>query len=204
VARRALTPVSGHGPACAETKRAGADEQSTRSPRIVKPFTWETIMLGLTSLGVVHTAFSLVAVAAGAIALIRDKAISPKNALGKTYVIMTVLTCLTGFGIFQHGGFGKPHVLGIVTLVVLGVAAVAGYSNVFGRASRYVETVSYSATFLFHMIPGITETSTRLPPGAPLVANAEAPALQMASGVLFVLFLIGAVLQVRRLRAVGP
>jgi hypothetical protein len=55
-------------------------------------------------------------------------------------------------------------VLGVITLVVLGVAAVAGHSNLFGRASRYVETVSYSATFFFHFIPAITETSTRLPP----------------------------------------
>lgn len=76
---------------------------------------------------------------------------------------------------------------GIVTLVVLGVAALAGYSRLFGRASSYVETVSYSATFLFHMIPGITEASTRLPLAAPLLPGAEAPELKAASAVLFVL-----------------
>jgi uncharacterized membrane protein len=159
-------------------------------------------MFGLTQLGVVHTAISLIAVAAGFIALVRDRQISPKNMLGKVYVITTVLTCLTGFGIFQHGGFGKPHVLGIITLVVLAVAWVAGHSAVFGRASPYVETVSYSATFLFHMIPAITtETTTRLPLGAPLLPNADAPAQQTATGVLFVVFLIGAFLQVRALRS---
>lgn len=78
---------------------------------------------------------------------------------------------------------------------------MAGHSRLFGRASRYVEAVSYSATFFFHFIPGITETSTRFPRGAPLVASADAPALQVATGVLFVVFLIGATLQVRRLRA---
>lgn len=110
-------------------------------------------------------------------------------------------TCATAFGIFQHGGFGNAHVLGVITLVVLGIAAVAGQSHLFGRASRSVETVGYSATFFFHCIPAITETSTRLPPASPLVANADAPALQMATGVLFVAFLVGATLQVRRLRA---
>jgi uncharacterized membrane protein len=160
-------------------------------------------MLGLTPLGTLHTAISLVAVAAGLIALIRDKQISPRNMLGKVYVVTTLITCVTGFGIFQHGGFGKPHALGIITLVVLAVAAVAGYTNLFGRASRYVETVSYSATFLFHLIPGVTETSTRLPPGAPLVASAEAPELQVAAAVMFVAFLIGATLQVLRLRSLS-
>src|SRR6266513_1090988 len=41
---------------------------------------------GLTPLGVIHTAISLIAVAAGLIALARDKEISPRNTLGKVYV----------------------------------------------------------------------------------------------------------------------
>jgi len=158
-------------------------------------------MFGLTQLGVIHTAISLIAMAAGLIAFFRDKEISPRNGVGKIYIIATIITCLTGFGIFQHGGFGKPHVLGIITLIVLGVAYVAGYTKVYGRLSPYIETVSYSATFLFHLIPGITETTTRLPLGAPLLPNADAPALQAAAAVMGVAFLIGAALQVRRLRA---
>jgi uncharacterized membrane protein len=161
----------------------------------------EIAMLGLTPLGTFHTAISLIAVGAGFIALVHDQEISPRNMLGKIYVVTTVITCLTALGIFQHGGFGRPHVLAIVTLVVLVVAAVAGYSNVFGRASAYVETIGYSATFLFHLIPAIAETSTRLPLGAPLLPSPDAPALQVATAVLLVLFLIGATLQVRRLRA---
>jgi uncharacterized membrane protein len=159
------------------------------------------MIYGLTQLGVVHTAISLIAVAAGVVAFFRYGRISPSYMVGKVYVIATVLTCLTGFGIFQHGGFGKPHILGIVTLVVLGVAAVAGRSNVFGRASAYVETIGYTATFLFHMIPAVTEFSTRLPLGAPLLPNADAPELKTAAGVLLVLFLIGAAWQVKQLRA---
>jgi uncharacterized membrane protein len=158
-------------------------------------------MFGLTPLGVIHTLLSLVAVAAGIVSFVRYGGISLRNSRGKTYVIMTVLTCLTGFGIFQHGGFGIPHVLGVITLAVLGVAVVAGKTGTFGAASRYVETVSYSATFFFHMIPGVTETFTRLPAGAPLFDSPEAPALQSTIGVIFVVFLVGAAYQVWRLRA---
>lgn len=158
-------------------------------------------MFELTTLGIIHTLISLIAVAAGSIGLFRDRIISPRNRTGIIYIVATILTCLTGFGIFQHGGFGKPHVLGIITLAALGIAWVAGHSATFGRASRYVEAVGYSATFLFHLIPGITETSTRLPLGAPLLPNADAPQLQAATGVLFVLFLVGVTLQVRALRA---
>lgn len=158
------------------------------------------MIYGLTQLGVVHTAISLVAVAAGIIAFFRYGRITPANTTGMVYIVTTVLTCLTGFGIFQHGGFGKPHTLGIITLVVLALAAVAGKTALFGRASRYVETVLYTMTFLFHMIPAITETSTRLPFGAPLLPNADAPELKTATGVLLVLFVLGAAYQVWRMR----
>ena len=87
--------------------------------------------------------------------------------------------------------------LGIVTLIVLGVAAIAGRSQLFGRASKYIETVSYSLTFFFHMIPGVTETFTRVPAGSPVFANADDPGLQKVIGPIFVVFLVGAFLQVR-------
>jgi len=160
-------------------------------------------MFGLTQLGVVHTAISLIAVAAAVIAFFRYGRIPAALPIGKVYIWTTVLTCLTGFGIFEHGGFGNPHILGIITLVVLGIAWVAGRTSLFGRASAYVETISYTATFLFHMIPAVTETTTRLPLGAPLLPNADAPELKTAAGVLFVLFLAGAAWQVGRLRGKG-
>jgi len=159
-------------------------------------------MFGLTQLGVIHTAISLVAVGAGIVALLRDGLITSRNSLGMIYVIATVLTCFTGFGIFQHAGFGKAHLLGVVTLVVLGVAALAEYTRTFGRVGIQVATLSYSATFLFHWIPAITEAATRLPPGTPLLPNADAPELQIATGVLVVLFLLGAFVQLRQLREV--
>lgn len=157
-------------------------------------------MTGLTQLGIIHTAISLVALGAGIFALVRDQKISSRNWVGKLYIWTTVLVCLTGFPIMQHGGFGAPHALGIMTLVVLVIAWQAGKSK-FGRLSRYVEVVSYSATFFFHWIPTVVETTTRLPVGAPWITNRDGPELQAATGILFLLFLIGATLQVRRMRS---
>jgi uncharacterized membrane protein len=159
----------------------------------------ERTMFGLTTLGTIHTAIGLVALIAGAWALARDKAIEPGTTAGKVYIWMTVLTCLTGFPIFQHGGFGPPHILGILTLLVLGIAALARRS--FGRAGPYVETLAYSFSFFLHFIPGTTETFTRMPQGAPLFSGPEDPALAKTIGVLFLIFAVGAWLQVRRMRA---
>ena len=160
-------------------------------------------MFGLTQLGIFHTAISLIAVATGVISFFRYKEISSRNTLGVIYIVTTIITCVTGFGIFQHGGFGKPHVLGILTLLTLGVAAAAGKYKVFGRTSRYIEVIGYSVTFLFHLIPAVTETSTRLPLGAPLLANAEDPVLKTVTGFLVLVFLIAATLQARLVRKNG-
>jgi uncharacterized membrane protein len=158
-------------------------------------------MLGLTPLGTVHTAISLIALAAGFVALARHKEISTRTRGGVLFAGGTVLSCLTGLGIFQHGGFGNPHILAIVTLVVLTLAFVAEHRAVFGALSRYVATVSYSLAFFFHFIPGTVETLTRLPAGAPYLANPEDPKAQPIIGFYFLLLVIGATLQVLRLRA---
>jgi hypothetical protein len=89
----------------------------------------------------------------------------------------------------------------VVTLIVLAIAIPADIRRLFGRASVYVATIGYSLTFFFHMIPGFTETSTRLPSSAPLASGPEDPGLQAAIGAAFVLFLVGAVVQCRRLRS---
>ncbi|MFT3957086.1 MAG: hypothetical protein QM722_22725 [Piscinibacter sp.] len=157
-------------------------------------------MLGLTTLGVIHTAISLVAVVCGFWALARDKEITTTSSLGRTYLVTTLLTALTGLGIFQHGGFGPPHVLAILTILALGVGFAAAVTGVLGRRSRYLQAVCFSATVLFHMIPGFTETLTRLPATQASFPNAEAPGLRPIFAVLFLLFLVGLALQLRWLK----
>jgi uncharacterized membrane protein len=98
-------------------------------------------MTGLTTLGIVHTAVSLIALLCGVIALARDKVISPNNRVGQTYLITTLITAATGLGIYQHGGFGAPHVLSLLTIAALVVGTLAASSTLFGRASRYVQTL---------------------------------------------------------------
>lgn len=157
-------------------------------------------MLGLTTLGIVHTAIGLIGLVCGFWALARYKEISPGNTLGRTYLVATFLAAASGLGIFQHGGFGPPHVLSILTLVALAVGTAAALRGTFGGWSRQVQAICYSATVLFHLIPGFTETLTRLPAGRPLLPNAEAPEFLPIYGTLFALFAVGLALQLRWLR----
>lgn len=161
-------------------------------------------MFGLTTLGLFHTAVGLVALVSGFAALARYKVISADNRLGQVYLISTLVTALSALGIFQHGGFGPPHALAIMTLIALAVGSLAARSQVFGRASRYIQAICYTATILFHMIPGVTESLTRLPLGAPVEASADAPIFQTLYPILAVITLIIMGLQIGWLRRQSP
>jgi hypothetical protein len=91
----------------------------------------------------------------------------------------------------------------VLILATLVVAAIAGRTRLFGRFAAYVRTVAYSATVFFLSISTVTETLTRLPPSDPVIASADAPIFKILYLALLILFLIGAVLQIRKLRAVS-
>ncbi len=162
--------------------------------------------LGLTPLGVFHTAVSLIALVSGFWALARYKEISLANRLGQLYLLSTLVVAASGLGIFQHGGFGAPHALSILTLLAIAAGAATEKTLLLGRWSRYFQAICYSSTILFHLIPGFTESLTRLPLGKPLVPSADAPIFQPLYGTLFFIFLIGLTLQLRWLQrsAVPP
>ena len=156
-------------------------------------------MLELSSLGAVHTAIALVAVIAGFAMTLRFGRIGTDLALAKTYIGCTALACVTSLGIFMHGGFNVAHSLALMTLVVLGVAIAAGRHRDTSRAATYVETLGFSTTLFFHMIPALNETFTRIPVGAPLFTGPDDPALQRLFGFVFVAYLLGIGLQVRQI-----
>ena len=154
-------------------------------------------MLGLSTLGAIHTAIGLVAIGFGFWALARDREIL-WNRLGKIYLALTFITAATGLPIFRHGGFGPPHVLALMTFAALGLGALAATTQVFGGWSRVVRVVSFTSTFLFHAIPGFTESLIRLPVAKPFAASPEDPVMRPIYGTLLVLYAIGLWLQLRR------
>jgi len=157
-------------------------------------------MLNMTSFGMLHTAIAAVAVVAGIIAIFRHGEIGTRTRSGRTYVLFTVASCITGLFIFHHGGFGPPHALAIITLIVLPIAYAAERRESRFGLSQYVAVLSYSLTLFFHLIPGLTETGTRLPVGNPVFTGPEDPLLKALVGAGFLVYLAGATVQAMRIR----
>ena len=139
----------------------------------------------------------ITALVSGGFTLARFKEISLQTLSGKIYLATTFITALTALAIFQRGEFGPGHGLAVMTLLALGVGTIAATNKPFGRFSRHVQAVSYSATLLFHCIPAVTDGLLRLPVGDPVLTSIEDPILKICYLGLLVLFLIGISLQLR-------
>ena len=159
-------------------------------------------MLNISPFGMFHTAIALVAVFFGIRSLVRYGEIGTRTRSGALYVWLTAATAFTGLFIFRHGGFGAPHMLAIATLVVLAAAAMAERAGGSGLA-RYITVLGNSLTLFFHLIPGLTETGTRVPIGDPAFTGPEDPVLKAIVGVGFLVYLAGAAVQAMRIRR-GP
>ncbi len=151
----------------------------------------------ITALGWFHTAMGVVALVSGAVTLVRYREIDPTNRSAQVYLATTLVTAGTALAIFQHGGFGPAHGLAVLTLAALVAGMAAATLNLFGKLSRYVQALCFSATLLFHCIPAITDGLMRLPVGDPVVTSIDDPLLRSAYLVLLMLFLAGAGLQLR-------
>jgi uncharacterized membrane protein len=86
--------------------------------------------LDLYPIGWLHTAFSVLALAAGATVLVRPKGTPVHKLRGCIYVLALIATCLTSFAIYRRGVFWFPHWSGVAALVlVAGGFAFAHYKR---------------------------------------------------------------------------
>lgn len=157
----------------------------------------------ITPIGWFHTALGAVAVITGIVALAKYKEITWRSQVGRVYLLATLITAVTALGIFQRGSFGPGHALAVMTLLALAVGTVASTTGLFGKLSRYVRAISFSATLLFHSIPAITDGLLRLPVGDPVLTSIDDPVLRMCYLVLLVIFLIGITIQLQWIRRQG-
>lgn len=147
--------------------------------------------MDISFIGWIHTSIAFTAIASGAYSLNKYTIIETKNFSAKVFIVTTIIAAITALLIYKRG-FGVGHLLAIITLLAL----IFGYINekglFFGFLAPYFHTISYSALFLFHMIPGITEVLRRFPTDNPIVidSNVDHPILISFYITFFISYLI--------------
>ena len=148
-------------------------------------------------IGWFHTGMGIVALVSGVFTLVKYREISLQSRSGQLYLATTLITAGTALFIFQRGEFGPGHVLAVMTFLALALGTVAATIKPFGKWSRYVQAICYSATLLFHSLPAVTDGLLRLPVGDPVLTSIEDPILRTCFLGLFILYLVGISLQLR-------
>jgi len=154
----------------------------------------------ISPLGWFHTVIGITALVTGVYSLVKYKVIDTEHRSSQIFLICTLIAAVTALAIFARGTFGPAHALAILTLLALGLGMVAAKTQLLGKLSPYVQAMSFSGTFLFHMIPAITDGLMRLPAGNPVVTNFEDPLLRGFYLAFLVTYLIGFGWQVMWLR----
>ncbi len=151
-------------------------------------------------LGWFHTFTGAVALVSGAFTLFRYKEISYRTRSGQVYLVTTLVTAVTALMIYQHGVFGVAHIMAVAALVALVSGMLAEAVQLFGKWSRQVQAISFTATILFHCLPAVTDSLLRLPVGDPILTSINDPVMKMAHLAVFILFLVGLTIQLLWIR----
>ena len=156
----------------------------------------------LSALGAVHTALSLIPVAAGLVAFARYGRIDPASGIGKVYWGGMLASVVTSFGLSSTGHFNAGHALGLIVLFVMLVGTLLPRIRLLGRSAVYLQTAAMSFSFMLLLVPGTNETLNRLPVGHPFATGGiDSPVVKTALNILFGLFLVGTAYQMFRLAA---
>ena len=155
----------------------------------------------MTLLGWFHTIFGVFALLTAFYTLRHYKVISMEHLPGRLYVYITIFVAGTSLAIYNQGGFGIAHWLGVLTLVAVAGGIVMEKFTLFGGFSKYFQALGYTSTLLFHMIPAITDFLRRLPIGDPFVDSFEDPLILKFHLAFLIIYLVGLILQIRWLKS---
>jgi hypothetical protein len=155
----------------------------------------------LSTLGIVHTLISVIPIAAALHGFVRFGRIEPSSRSGQLYLASLALSVVTSFGLSSTGGFNPGHAIGILALLAAFSAMVIPRLSFLGRSRPYLATFGPSFSFFLLLVPGITETITRLPAGRPFASSPADPLVATLLAAWLTLFVLGFALQSLAIRA---
>jgi uncharacterized membrane protein len=156
--------------------------------------------MGLSNLGIFHTAIGVVAIVSAVIAFVKSGKIDLEKLPGKVYFYFTFITSLTALGLSSVKGFNPGHILALLVIVLISVAYFLSAKKQGNNRARYVENFLLSFSFFLSMLPTVNETFTRIPVGHPLAYGPKDPLIGKTLLLLFILLIVGSVLQFRKQR----
>ena len=155
------------------------------------------LTMNLSTFTAIHTALSVIALLSGVVVLIGLLRSQRCPLVTLLYFVTAIATSATGFG-FPNTTFTPAEVVGVISLVLLGIAVLARYSYAFAGSARwlYVLGVTLSLYFLFFVL--VAQAFSKIAALRVFAPTQSEPPFAIAQGVLLLVFVAITVATVRK------
>jgi uncharacterized membrane protein len=125
-------------------------------------------MPDITLLGWFHTVLGMASIFLGFYSFFSFKLLSWSKTPSRIYLVLTFVTAVSALGIYNQGGFGIAHAMGVLAVLAVLCGIYVEKTRILGNVSTYFYTLCFTSTFLFHSLPAAADILRRLPIGDPL------------------------------------
>jgi len=158
--------------------------------------------LSLSTYTIIHVVISLIAIVAGFVTVFGMLTGDRMARWTAIFLVTTILTSMTGFG-FPFDHFLPSHAVGAISLVFLAMALFAIYVEHLAGTWRWIYVVSAIIALWFNVFVLIVQSFMKIPALKALAPTQSEPPFQIAQEAALVLFVVLAILAVRKFRPVA-
>ena len=157
------------------------------------------MIFGMTTFTFVHVVISLVGIASGLVVLVGLLAGKWLDGWTALFLLSTAATSLTGFG-FPFDHLLPSHIVGIISLVVLAVAAAARYGFHLAGPWRWVYVAGAVLSLYLNVFVLIVQLFLKVPGIHALAPTQAEPPFAIVQGAVLLLFVMLGILAAIRSR----
>jgi len=144
-----------------------------------------------------HVAISLIAIACGVVVTIGMWRAQRVPLWTAVFLVTTIATSVTGF-LFHSKSFGPPHVVGVISLLILALALVALYGYRLTGAWRWIYVAGALAAFYLNVFVAVVQAFQKLPFLNALAPKGSEPPFAITQLVVLAGFIALGVIAARR------
>jgi hypothetical protein len=157
--------------------------------------------MSLSTFTAFHVIISLIAILSGLFVMFGLLGSNRKPSLTATFLLFTILTSATGF-LFPFDKLLPSHMIGIVSLLLLGIACIALYVMKLSGAWRWIYVLTAMIALYLNVFVLVIQSFLKLAPLhtlAPSIPPSEPP-FAVAQGIVLLFFVVVIIGAVRRFR----
>ena len=157
--------------------------------------------MSLSTFTAFHVIISLIAILSGLFVMFGLLGSNRRPSLTATFLLFTILTSATGF-LFPFDKLLPSHMIGIVSLLLLGIACIALYVMKLSGSWRWIYVLTALIALYLNVFVLVIQSFLKLAPLhtlAPSIPPSEPP-FAVAQGIVLLFFVVVIIGAVRRFR----